>query len=70
MFYQMILKQWKKISNKVSDNYCITKNNESLHIYETSCESINESNKYYNMNIKNKQITEVILDDNINSIDE
>ena len=63
-------KTMKKISNKVSDNYCITKNNESLHIYETSCESINESNKYYNMNIKNKQITEVILDDNINSIDE
>ena len=56
-------KLMKKVTTKDSDNYCLVKNNESVHIYETSCSTVNDANKYFNMNIKNNQITEVLLDD-------
>ena len=55
----------KKIATKESDEYCLVKTNESLHIYETSCDATNNASKYFNMNIKNNQITEVILTDEI-----
>lgn len=60
----------KRIDTRESNKYCITKNNESLHIYETSCESINDANKYFNMNTRNNQITEVILKSEIENINE
>ena len=53
----------KKVAIRESDNYCIVKNNGSLHIYETACDSVNNATKYYNMNIRNHQITEVELNE-------
>ena len=53
----------KKITVKDSMNYCLVKNNESLHIYETSCNDVNNAKRYFNMDInsKNKDVTEIIL---------
>ena len=50
------MKTMKKIAIKEANNYCIVKSNESLHIYETSCDTINNANKYFNMNTKTNQI--------------
>lgn len=58
-------KLMKKITVKESNDYCIVKNNESLHIYETSCNTINDASKYFNMNIKNNQVTEVIINETL-----
>ena len=55
----------KRITTKDANNYCIVKNNESLHIYETDCNDTNSALKYYNMNIKNHQVTEVVLEEEI-----
>ena len=52
----------------IKDSYCIVKNNESLHIYEKDCNMVNDATRYFNMNIKNHQITEVVLGNDINTI--
>ena len=59
----------KKVTVKNADDYCIVKTNDSLHIYETKCDLVNAANKYYNMNIRNHQITEVILQDDNQAIE-
>ena len=51
----------KKITEKVSDEYCLVKS-DSLHIYETNCSNVNNASKYYDLNLKNNQVTEVALD--------
>lgn len=53
----------RKVKEKTSDNYCLVKG-DTLHIYETSCTSVNEASKYYDLNLKNNQVTEVILSNN------
>ena len=60
----------KKVTTKESNNYCIVKSNDSLHIYETACDSVNSANKYYNMNTRNHQITEVILQEEEENVEE
>jgi len=52
----------KKIITKDATDYCIVKNNESLHIYETKCSTINNATRYFNYNIKSNQVSEVSLD--------
>ena len=63
-------KVMKKVTEKISSDYCIVKSNGSLHIYETSCNTINNASKYFNMNTKNNQITEVILENNFENVSE
>ncbi len=55
----------KKIAEKISDNYCLVKTNESLHIYEEKCNEINNAKKYYNFNIRNHKVTEVEIESDI-----
>ena len=62
-------KVMKKVDLKESSDYCIVKSNESLHLYETGCNMINDASRYFNMNTKNKDITEVILTNNVEDIE-
>ena len=54
-----------RISEKNSNNYCITKDSNVLHIYETNCNNTNDADKYYELNLKNNQIKEVFVEDSI-----
>ena len=63
-------KVMKKINLKESEDYCIVKSNDSLHIYETNCNMVNDASRYFNMNTKNKEVTEVILKSEIESNNE
>ena len=53
----------KRITIKESNNYCIVENNESLHIYETDCNNVNNAKRYFNLNTssRNKEVTEIDL---------
>ena len=51
----------KRITTKEANNYCIVKSGDDLHIYENNCNEINSASKYYNMNIKSKEVNEIIL---------
>ena len=53
-----------KIANKNSNDYCIVKDSNNLHIYETSCTNTNNVNKYYELNLKNNKVNEIILEEN------
>lgn len=54
-----------KINEKNSDNYCVTKDSNVLHIYETNCNNTNNADKYYELNLKNNQVKEIILEETI-----
>ena len=54
-----------KITDKKSDNYCITKDSNVLHVYETSCDNTNSADKYYELNLKNNDVKEIILEESV-----
>ena len=55
----------RKISIKKSDDYCLVRDNENINVYETKCNYISNANSYFSINIKNNQITEILLNNNI-----
>ena len=53
----------RKVVERNSNDYCIVKG-DTLHVYETSCSNVNSAIKYYDLNLKNNQVTEIILNNN------
>lgn len=53
----------RKITEKNSNEYCLVKS-DTLHIYETNCSNVNNASKYFDLNLRNNQVQEVVVNNN------